>query len=88
MFEHSATLVNCSHILIFLKHLACYTVNQDTHQWFRINSHEIKESHSVAICNDITVNMVQLPPVDPPEANAIETIARLMTINSYTNDSC
>ena len=32
-------LVNCSHILIFLKPLACYTISPDTHQWYRINTH-------------------------------------------------
>ena len=29
--------------------------------------------------------MVQLPPAEPPEPNAIETFARLITINSNTN---
>ena len=85
VFQQSAILVNCSHILIFLKHLHCYTVNPDTHQWYRINSHKIQENHNVAICNDKTVNTIQLPPAEPPEANAIETFARLTTINSNTN---
>ena len=85
MFEQSAIPVNCSHILIFLKHLACYTINPDTHQWYRINGCEIKESHNVAICNDKTVNMVELQPAEPPEANTIETFARLTTINNNTN---
>ena len=42
------------------------------------------ESHNIMICNDKTVNIVQLPPAQPPEANAIETFARLTTINSNT----
>ena len=37
------------------------------------------------ICNDKTVNMVQLPPAEPPEANVIETFVRLTTINGNTN---
>ena len=77
MFEHSNILVNCSHILTFLNTLACYTINLDTHQWYRINTHEITDSHNIAICNDKTVHMVQLPPAKPNEANAIETFARL-----------
>ena len=31
------------------------------------------------------VNKVQVPPAEPPEANVIETIARLTTVNSNTN---
>ena len=85
IFEQSTISVNCSHILISLKHLACYMVNSDTHQWYRINSHKIMERKNIITCNDQTVNMTQLPPADPPEANAIETFARLTTINSNTN---
>ena len=85
MFEQSAIPVNCPHILIFLKHSACHTKNPDTHQWYRINSWEIKKNHNVAIFNDKTVNMVQLPPAGPQKANAIETFARLTTINSNTH---
>ena len=85
MFEESNILVNFSHILIFLKPSACYMVNPNMHQWYRINSHKIMESHNIIICNDKTVNMVQLPPAEPPEANAIETFARLTTIKSNTN---
>ena len=84
VFVQSAIPANCSYILIFLKHLACYTINPYTHQWYRIDSHEIKESHNVTICNDKTVNMVQLPPAEPPEANAMESFARLTAINSNT----
>ena len=65
--------------------MACYIVNPDTHQWYRINTHEIMESHNIAICNKKTVNMVQLPPAELPEANAIGPFARLTTINSHTN---
>ena len=43
------------------------------------------ESHNITICNDKTDNMVQLPPPEPPEANAIGTFARLTTIHSHTN---
>ena len=39
-------------------------------------------SHNIAISNDTTVNMVWLLPVEPHEANAIETFARLTTLNS------
>ena len=39
------------------------------------NSHKIMESHNIMICNDKTVNMVQLTPAEPPEANAIKTFA-------------
>ena len=60
-------------------------VNPDTHQWYRMNSHKIMESHNILICNDKTMNIVQLPPAEPPEANATETFARLTTINSNTN---
>ena len=40
------------------------------------------DRHNIAICNDTTVNMVQLPQVEPSEANAIETFARLTMQNS------
>ena len=40
------------------------------------------ESHNIAICNDRTVDMVQLPPAEPPEENVIETCARLTTITA------
>ena len=61
IFEHSKTPANCSYILIFLKTLACYTITPDTHQWYWINTHEIMDSHNIAICNDTIVNMVWLP---------------------------
>ena len=82
IFEHSNSPVNCSCILIFLKTSPCYTITPDTHQWYRINTHEITDSHNITICNDTTVNMVQLTPVEPNEANAIETFARLTNSNS------
>ena len=78
-------MVSCSHILIFLKPLACYTVNPDTYQWYRINTHEIMDSNDITICNDKTVNMVQLPAAEPPEANVIETFARLTIRKSNIN---
>ena len=68
IFEHSDILVNCSY----------------TPQWYRINTHEIMDSHNIAICNDQTVNIVQLPPVESNEANAIETFARLTTTHRKT----
>ena len=40
---------------------------------------------NITVCNVKTGSMVQLPPAEPPEANAIETFARLTTINSNTN---
>ena len=85
IFEQSTIPFNCSHISIFLKHLACYTVNLDTHQWYRINSHEIIKNHNIAICKNKTVNMVQLPPAEPPNVNAIKTFGRLTARNGNTN---
>ena len=85
IIEHSDIPVICFHILIFLKTLAFYTITQDTHQWYRINTQKIMDSHNIAICNDKTVNMVQLPPVEPNEANTIEIFARLTTTNSQMN---
>ena len=57
--------------------LACYTITPDRGQWYRINTNEITDSHNVAICNDASVNMVELSPAEPYEANIIETLARL-----------
>ena len=45
---------------------------------------KLRKSHNVTIGNDKTVNMVQLPSAEPPEATVIETFARLSTINSNT----
>ena len=39
-------------------------------------------SHNIAICNNATVNMVQLLPAEPYQANTIETFARLAPPNS------
>ena len=88
LFEHSNAPVNCSYILIFLKTLACYTITPDTHQWYRINTNEILDRHNVAICNEATVNMVLLSPVEPYKTNAIETFARLAPPNSQTDIDC
>ena len=63
-----------------------YTITPDTHQWYRINTHEITNSHNIAISNDKMVTMVQLPPVESNEANATETFARLTTTNSQVNE--
>ena len=84
-FEHLDILVNCSSNSVFLKTLACYTTTSDTHQWYRINTLEITYSHNIVICNDQTVNMVQLPPAESHEANAIETFAKLTTTNNQMN---
>ena len=54
-------------------------------RWYRINTHEITDSHNITICNDKTVHMLQLPPAEPNEANAIETFARLSTPSSQPN---
>ena len=43
------------------------------------------EHHDVALCNDKSVHMVQLPPAEPGERNAFETITRLMSTNGETN---
>ena len=77
LFEHSNKPVNCSHILVFLKQSACYTVTPYTHQWYRINTNKITDSHNIAICNDTTINMVPLTQGEPSEFDAFETIARL-----------
>ena len=85
IFEQPDNLVNCSHILIFLKKtLTCNTITPDTHQWYRISTHEITDSHNITICNDRTVKMEQLPSAESNEANAIETFPRLSTTNSET----
>ena len=57
-------------------------VNPDTHQWYRINNHEIRDSHTITICNDKTAHMVQLQPAESDEAKTIETFTRLSTTNS------
>ena len=56
-----------------------------THQWYRINTHKIMEHHDVVHCNDKSFYMVQLPPAEPGERNAFETITRLMSANGKTN---
>ena len=43
------------------------------------------DSHNISICNDKTINMVQLLPAEPNEANVFETFARLSTSDSQTN---
>ena len=78
LFEHSNKPVNCSHILVFLKQSACYTVNLNTHQWYRINTNEITNNHAIAICNDNSINIVPLPPAEPSEFNTFGTITRLL----------
>ena len=87
IFEQSNIPVNCSHIFIFLKPLACYTIHPDTHQWYRINTHEFMESHNITICNDKTVHRMLLPPAEPAETNAFETFVRLTTVHGHTNVS-
>ena len=62
--------------------MAYYTINLDTHQWYEINTHGIMYSHNITICNEKTVYLVQLPPAEPNEANAIETFAKLSITNS------
>ena len=57
----------------------------DTHQWYRICTREITDSHNITICNDKTVNMVQLPQIETHEASAIERFVRLSTTNRQTN---
>ena len=49
----------------------------DTHQWYRINANEIADTHKIALGNDLTVHMAPLPPAEPLEVNAVETIERL-----------
>ena len=43
------------------------------------------DSHNITICNDKTVHMLKLQPAKPNEVNAIETSARLLTLNSQPN---
>ena len=82
LFEHSNKPVKFSNILVFLKQSTCYTVTPDTHQWYRINTNETTDNHNIAICNDTRINMVLLPPAEPPEFNAFETIARLSLLQN------
>ena len=77
LFEHSNKPVSCSHILVFLKQSTCYTVDPDTHQWYRINANDIINNHTIAICNDDSINMVPLPPAEPPQFSAFGTVVRL-----------
>ena len=77
LFEHSSKPVNCSNILVFLKQSAWYTVNSETHQWYRINTNKISNNHTFAICNENSINMVPLPPAGPSEFNGFGTVARL-----------
>ena len=65
LFEHSNKPVNCSQILVFLKQSTCYTINTDTHQWYRINMKKIIDNHTIAICNGSTINMVLSMPAEP-----------------------
>ena len=65
--------------------MTCYTTTPDTHQWYTINTNEITDSHDIVICNNATINMVQLPPVEPHEANVIAIFARLAPQNSQTD---
>ena len=80
-----AKLIDCSYILVILKQSACYTVNPNTHKWYRVNTNEITDNHKIAICNDTTVNMVPLPPAELPEFNAFETITRLSLSQNQRN---
>ena len=66
----------CSYILVFLKQSTCYTITPDTHQWYRINTSKITITHKTALCNDLTVHMVPLPPAEPLKVKAFETVAR------------
>ena len=51
-------------------------------QWYRINTNKITNSHIIANCNDTTINMVPLPPAEPSESNAFETIVRLSLLQN------
>ena len=77
LFKHSNKIVNCSYILVFLKQSTCYTITPDTHQWYRINTDEITNTHKIALFNDLKVHTVPLPPAEPLEGNAFETSVRL-----------
>ena len=43
------------------------------------------EHHDIALCNNKSVHMVQLPPAEPGERNNFETIVRLMSANGEIN---
>ena len=57
--------------------------HQTQYQWYRINSIEITDNHKIALCNDLTIQMVPLLSVEPSEVNAVETIARLKLSQTY-----
>ena len=77
LFEHSNKIGNYSYILVFLKQSACYTIKPDTHQWNRINTNEITNTHKIALCNGPTVHMMPLPSAEPLEVYTFKTIAKL-----------
>ena len=60
LYENSHKMVNCCYILVFLKQLTCYTITPEAHKWYRINANEITDNQKIALCNDLTVNMVPL----------------------------
>ena len=58
--------------------------NPDTNHWYRVSTHEIMKNHNIAIHNDGSFKIVQLPLAELNDANAIETFARLSNTNSQT----
>ena len=49
IFEKSNCIVNCSHMLIFLRQLTCYVITPHIHQWYKINVNEILENCILAL---------------------------------------
>ena len=75
--KKSNCIVNYSYVLVFLRQSTCYVITSHTHQWYKINANRIHESHKLALCDDQSTDMVQVPPAELPEINAITTITRL-----------
>ena len=78
LFEDSNKIVNCSYILVFLK--AIYMLHHNTRLTSMVHGLILTKKtniHKIALCNDLIVHVVPLPPAEPLEFNAFKTIARL-----------
>ena len=58
IFEKSNCILNCSHMLTFLRQSMCYVIAPHPHQWYKINANEITENHILALCDDQSAHMV------------------------------
>ena len=73
-----------------MRQSACYLITPDTQQWYRINTNKILGNDKITLCNDSAVHMVPIPPAEPLEINAVNTIARLtlsQTQNEHINST-